>query len=210
MTQLSHFFSWLFLPLLMPLYALLIVMFVPSSPVDMSEISPYVLPLHLKWVLWTLFLIFCFVAPGLSFYGLYRFKIITTLDMESRIERRIPLFIMLGYNLILIWFIYKSDPQGILPNVFMRLPLAGLLVTLVFTAITSWIKISMHAGGCGIFTGFLFAFYQQQHDPSLAIMSIAFLISGLVIGSRWFLKKHTLLELVLGFFIAFLLAWQAQ
>jgi hypothetical protein len=56
----------------------------------------------------------------------------------------------------------------------------------------------------------LFAFYQQQHDPSLAIMSIAFLISGLVIGSRWFLKKHTLLELVLGFFIAFLLAWQAQ
>jgi len=210
MTKLSHLFSWMFLPLLMPLYALLIVMFLPASPLDLSEISPYELPTHLKWVLWTVFLIFCFIAPGLSFYGLYRFKIITTLDMESRLERRIPLLIMLGYNLILIWFIYQSDPRGILPNVFMQLPLAGLLVTVLFTVITSWIKISMHAGGCGIFTGFLFAFYQQQHDPSLAVMSIAFLISGLVIGSRWFLKKHTLLELTLGFVIAFLIASQVQ
>jgi hypothetical protein len=208
MTQLSHFFSWLFLPLLMPLYALLIVMFVPTSPVDMSEISPYGLPLHLKWVLWTVFLIFCFIAPGLSFYGLYRFKIITTLDMESRLERRIPLLIMLGYNLILIWFIYQSDPQGILPKVFMQLPLAGLFVTVLFTVITSWIKISMHAGGAGILTGFLYAYFGQVHNPSLGWICASVIMAGLVIAARWYLQKHTALELFLGYVLAGLITFE--
>jgi len=208
MLKLSHIISWIFLPLLMPLYALLIVMFCPSSPVDLSQVSPYDLPAQIKWVLWSVFVIFCFIAPGLSYYGLYRFKVITTLDMESRVERRVPLFIMLGYNALLLWFMYQSDPQGILPDVFIKLPLAGLLVTAVFTIITSSIKISMHAGGCGICTGFLYTFYQEQHNPSLMWLTIAFMVSGLVVGSRWYLKKHTFWELFTGFIIAFLITLQ--
>jgi hypothetical protein len=202
MTKLSHVFSWMFLPLLMPLYALLIVLFVPSSPVDVSETSAFLLPTNLKWLLWTVFLIFCFIAPGISFYGLYRMGIITTLDMEARKERKLPLLIMLGYNLLLIWFVYRSDPRGVLPNEFIQLPVAGLLVTMVFTVVSSFLKISMHAGGCGILTGFLFGFYRTQHDPSLFWMSVAVLVSGCVIASRWYLGKHRAIELLLGYAVA--------
>lgn len=208
MNRLSHLFSWIFLPLLMPVYALLIVMFLPSSPIDLSEISPYALPINLKWVLLIVFSIFCFIAPGLSFYGLYRFKIITTLDMESRLERRIPLIIMLGYNLLLIWFIYQSDPQGVLPKVFLQLPIAGLLVTIVFTGITSWIKISMHAGGSGILSGFLYGYFMQQHNPSFVWVAISILMAGMVISARWYLGKHTFLELFLGYILSFALTFE--
>lgn len=208
MNRLSHLFSWIFLPLLMPVYALLIVMFLPSSPIDLSEISPYDLPINLKWVLLIVFSIFCFIAPGLSFYGLYRFKIITTLDMESRLERRIPLIIMLGYNLLLIWFIYQSDPQGVLPKVFLQLPIAGLLVTIVFTGITSWIKISMHAGGSGILSGFLYGYFMQQHNPSFVWVAISILMAGMVISARWYLGKHTFLELFLGYILSFALTFE--
>lgn len=207
MKSLSHIISWIFLPLLMPLYGLLMVMFYPGQEIQQASLSVYELPLPIKWILFTMFFVFCFAAPGLSFLGLYRFKIISTIDMESRQERVYPLLIMLIYGVMLYWLLGKSDPRGLISPYFASLALAGVAVTGVFMLITQAIKISMHAGGAGILTGFLYAYFGQVHNPSLGWICASVIMAGLVIAARWHLRKHTALELFLGYVLAGLITF---
>jgi len=200
--KLSHLFSWIFIPLLMPLYGLLIVLFYPAEELVQNTISVYALPLGIKWIVFGMFAVFSFAAPGLSFLGLFRFKIITTIDIENRTERLYPLLIMLIYGLMLYWLIGESDPKHLLPPYFSSLALAGVGVTLLFMGLTQVLKISMHAGGAGILTGFLYAYFIQQHNPSYAWIGLSILVSGLVISARRYLRKHTALELFLGYTLA--------
>ena len=200
--KLSHLFSWIFIPLLMPLYGLLIVLFYPAEELVQNTISVYALPLGIKWIVFGMFAVFSFAAPGLSFLGLFRFKIITTIDIENRTERLYTLLIMLIYGLMLYWLIGESDPKHLLPPYFSSLALAGVGVTLLFMGLTQVLKISMHAGGAGILTGFLYAYFIQQHNPSYAWIGLSILVSGLVISARWYLRKHTALELFLGYTLA--------
>lgn len=200
--KLSHLFSWVFIPLLMPLYGLLIVLFYPAQELVPNTISMYALPLSIKWIVFGMFAVFSFAAPGLSFLGLFRFKIITTIDIENRTERLYPLLIMLIYGLMLYWLIGESDPKHLLPPCFSSLALAGVGVTLLFMGLTQVLKISMHAGGAGILTGFLYAYFMQQHNPSFLWVAVSILMAGLVISARWYLRKHTALELFLGYTLA--------
>lgn len=205
MTKLSHLFSWVFLPLIMPLYGLLIVMFYPAQELTPHTVTMYTLPLSIKWILFGMFTVFGFVVPGLSFLGLFRFKIISTIDMENRQERLYPLIIMLVYGLMLYGLIQQSDPKSLLPRHFSTLALSGVGVTLVFMLLTRYLKISMHAGGAGILTGFLYGYFSQLHNPSFLWIAISLLMAGLVIAARWYLRKHTALELFLGYTLATLI-----
>ena len=82
MKFLSHFFSWVFLPLLMPSYGILISLFVPAYSADLEMTSLYFAPIESKWALFTIFFLFSVVAPGVSFVLLHRFKVISTIDIE--------------------------------------------------------------------------------------------------------------------------------
>ena len=87
MKFLSHFLSWVFLPLLMPSYGILISLFVPAYSADIEMTSLYFAPIESKWALFTIFFLFSVVAPGVSFVLLHRFKVISTIDIERQGER---------------------------------------------------------------------------------------------------------------------------
>jgi hypothetical protein len=159
----AEILSWIFLPLLMPVYGLLIAMYVPSNQDFLfNEDSLYFLSDEAKTAVLYMFLIFSVIAPGLSFVILHKRKIITTIDMENQRERNIPMFIMLSYCLLLYGlFIFKAQ-NNILPKYIYALPLSGVFVTVVYTYINRWIKISLHGGGAGILTGFTFAYALEQ------------------------------------------------
>lgn len=202
MKQLSHLFSWIFLPLLMPLYGLLIMLFFPTESIQATGISMYLLPMKVKWIIILLFFVFSLFAPGLSFLALYRFKIISTIDMENRTERLFPLIITLIYGFMLNWLIHQSDPKGLLPKYITAIALSGIVVTVVFMFISQVIKISMHAGGAGILTGMMYVFFINTFNPSLLVLALCVLASGCVIAARWHLRKHSALELFLGYTLA--------
>lgn len=202
MKQLSHLFSWIFLPLLMPLYGLLIMLFFPTESIQANGISMYLLPMKVKWIIIFLFFVFSLFAPGLSFLALYRFKIISTIDMENRTERLFPLIITLIYGFMLNWLIHQSDPKGLLPKYITAIALSGIVVTGVFLFISQFIKISMHAGGAGILTGMMYVFFINTFNPSLLVLALCVLASGCVIAARWHLRKHSALELFLGYTLA--------
>lgn len=205
MKFLSHFFSWVFLPLLMPSYGILISLFVPAYSTDLEMTSLYFAPVESKWALFTIFFLFSVVAPGVSFVLLHRFKVISTIDIERQGERSLPLVIMLVYSLVLFFLLVYKAGEGTLPRYFYALPLSGVAVTSIFLLINRWIKISLHGAGAGILLGFLFVFTRAQDHFSLVWVLSALLASGLTMAARLYLRKHTPLEVYTGFTLALLL-----
>lgn len=208
MKLLSHLLSWVFLPLFMPLFGLLIAMYVPSSPESLvSNDSLYLMVEQNKWVVLFMFFVFSTVAPGLSFVILRALNVITTIDMESKRERLIPMLIMLAYCLLLYFLFLVKAHNNILPKYVYALPLAGVFVTASFTLINRWIKISLHAGGAGILSGFIFAYSIEQAQFQFWTIIFVILASGLTIMARLFLRKHTPTEVYAGWSLAVMITF---
>ena len=127
--------------------------------------------------------------------------------MEDQRERNIPMYIMLAYCLLLyVLFRYKF-PDAQLPKYIYALPLAGVFVTVSFTFINRWIKISLHGGGAGILTGFLFAYTMDQLYFQFWVLIFAVVASGLTIAARLYLQKHTPREVYTGWSLAVLITF---
>ena len=205
MKYLAHFFSWVFLPLLMPSYGILISLFVPAYSTNIEMTSLYFAPIESKWALFTIFFLFSVVAPGVSFILLHRFKVISTIDIERQGERSLPLVIMLVYSLVLFFLLVYKAGAGTLPRYFYALPLSGVAVTSIFLLINRWIKISLHGAGAGILLGFLIIFTPAQDAFSIWWVLSALLAAGLTMAARLYLRKHTSLEVYTGFVFALLI-----
>ncbi|MFN5845606.1 MAG: hypothetical protein ACK46O_07855 [Flavobacteriia bacterium] len=208
MKILAEVLSWVFLPLLMPVYGLLLAMYVPSNQDYLfNEDSLFFLRDEAKLAILYMFIIFSVIAPGLAFVLLHKWKIITTIDMENQRERNIPMFIMLTFCLILFFLFLIKAENNVLPKYIYALPLSGVFVTVIYTYINRWIKISLHGGGAGILTGFLFAYAIEQAEFQFWILIFAIVASGLTIGARLYLKKHTQTEVYTGWSLAVLMTF---
>jgi hypothetical protein len=203
----SHILSWVFLPLFMPTYGILLAMYIPSVPKDLSHVSMYFLAPEMKTRLLLLFFLFSAVAPGLSFLALHQKKVITSIDIENQRERSIPLLVMMAYSLVLFLLFFVKAPDAALPIAFYALPLSGFIVTALFMGINRWIKISLHAGGAGILVGFLFAFFLEQQSFAVWILPVAIIASGLTISARLFLNKHRPIEVYTGWTLGLLITF---
>lgn len=191
------------MPLLMPFYALVAVMFIPSTQ-NFNYLSEnlYVVPFEFKKALLYMFFIFCIAAPGFSFLILARKKMISSVEMDGRKERSIPILIMLGYVLVLyVFLVVKVSDSGVSKFV-LALPLSGVFVAISFYFLNLWKKISLHAAGVGIFTGFIFAYVLFQNYYEMYLLIFAVLISGVVMSARLYLRKHDLFEVVFGWLVA--------
>lgn len=195
----SEIISWIFLPLLMPVYGLLIAMYVPSQQdYLLNEDSLFFLNPAAKEAILYMFLIFSAIAPGLSFLYLHKKGIISTIDMENKRERSVPMLIMLAYCLVLYFLFVIKAPGGILPKYVYALPLSGVFVTAAYGIINRWTKISLHAGGAGILSGFLYAYAFEQFEFQFWILLFPIIASGLTLTARLFLEKHTPFEVYTG------------
>lgn len=208
MTAVARAISWIFLPLFMPLYALLLVMYVPSNQDYIFNYDClYTLAPAQKWGLIYMFGVFCTIAPGASYIALYRTKIISTIEMDDRRERSIPIAIMLFYCLALYGvFMVKLGP-GLVSKFVLDLPLAGAVVTTSFLIINRWTKISIHAGAAGIVTGFILAYILQHAEYQLWMLALALFVSGLIMSARMYLGKHTMTEVLAGWFTGTLITF---
>ena len=202
MRILSHLFSWVFLPLFMPTYGILISLFAPAISTNYSMSSLYFAPPPAKWALFTIFFMFSVVAPGVSFILLHRFKVISTIDIENQRERSLPLIIMLVYSLVLFFLLAYKAGDAYLPRYYYALPLSGVAITSIFLLINRWIKISLHAAGAGILVGFLAVYTTAQSDFSNWWLIGSIIAAGLTMSSRLFLKKHKPIEVYTGFILA--------
>ena len=200
----SQIISWVFMPLLMPIYALLLVMFIPSN-IDFIQNTQcmYAMDFQFKKAFLYMFLIFCVLAPGVSILILKRRGIIASIDMDTQKERYIPILVMFIYCFVLFFYInYLINVNRlIVPKFITTLPLSGVAVTAVFIIINRWRKISIHAAASGILVGFILAYILQQIEYKLWVFTVSLLVTGIVMSARLYLQKHTFSEVIIGWFI---------
>lgn len=199
---LSHIISWVFLPLLMPNYGLILTLYLPSQSKSIAEVSLYALPEELKSQLLFVFFVFSALLPAMAFFTLHKQGVISTIDMENRLERSVPLIIMFVFCLLLFILFQVKAPDHVLPKYLYALPLAGALVTGIFMFINRFIKISLHAGGAGILVGFLMAYIAAQVGFAFWVLPLAILASGVTIAARLYLGKHQPIEVYTGWTLA--------
>jgi membrane-associated phospholipid phosphatase len=100
------------------------------------------------------------------------------------------------YSLLVLQFRDVEPPRFVF-----ALALSGILISIVHYFLNLWKKVSIHAGGAGIMFGFLLAYVLEQSEYQIWIIIVAILASGLVMTARLYLKKHTMSEVVIGWFV---------
>lgn len=197
----SQIISWLFVPLITPILGMLLVMFVPSVQDGLNVDCLYLIAPEQKWQILYYYFFFCVVVPGLALLYLKGIGVVSTIEIDDRKERSIPILIMflscLALFLLHTYLIPKSYNYS---KYVYSYPLAGVIVTGIYFFQTFWKKVSLHAGGMGIMTGFLIAYGVEMREFQSWIIPFAILSSGLVMSARVYLGKHTLLEVVVGWF----------
>lgn len=208
MKFLSNLISWIFLPLFMPVYALLLTMYIPSLEEGYFQNKTiYLLDPRLKLALLGIFFLFSFLAPAISLVILKRNNKISNLEIDNRSERFIPILITAIYSAVLAWFLMVKTPSGILPPAIYLLPAGGTIAILLVLLITRFDKISLHALGVGMLIGFLIAYFQTQAQFQLGILFMATIVSGVVMSARLFLGKHNLRQCLMGYFLGMLVIY---
>ncbi len=209
MNKLCVFIKWISLPLFMPVYALLLVLYVPVVS-DFRTNFPLLFDYkpQNKISLIVIFFIFGAVMPALSYSIMSRFGMISSIEMKNQTERRGPIFLMFVYCMALFsLFFFQSDYGRLISPFLLGMPLSGACVSIVIFIINFKTKISLHGSGVGIFSGFLCAYAVVVSNFPIWPVYLAFIISGIVLYSRLYLKAHTPLQVYLGYSIGFLLTF---
>jgi hypothetical protein len=208
MRFLAVFFSWLFMPLLMPVYCLLFSLYTVSFDNYIADRgSLWGLPSEIKWAVLNLFLIFTLIAPGISILVLKNRKMISSIEMDDRSQRFFPIMLMFFYAIALFLLLFLKTKDTSIPMYIYTLPLSGAIVSLVLFFVNFNFKVSLHSAGCGILFGYLFAYCLNQQYFEFWILLSAAIISGITISSRLFLEKHTMEEVFHGWAISALITF---
>jgi len=196
----SRIISWLFLPLFMPIYALLATMYIPSQQYGFFQRDNlFAMPAEYKQFVLLWFVFFAVLAPGFSLLLLKRGQQISNIEIDKREERLIPILITAVFCLLLgITLMYKA-PNGVLARAIYALPWGGFFAVLLAGLATRYEKISLHALGAGMLFGFLVAYFRTQSAFVFPVLLLSALIGGLVLAARMYLGKHDLRQSLSGY-----------
>jgi hypothetical protein len=183
--------SYIFHPLFLPTYFFLYLMY--EFPYEFAGIAAWQLKMRLFGVFWlTVFF------PAFAVFLLWRLKFSESIYLRTQKERIVPYIITMFFY----WWMYYlsrnfTDQPAVLKFFFM-----GIFIGTVFGLIlNNYFKISMHAMGVGgLVTAVILTSFFYQSAGGIAI-SIAILITGLVITARLILNSHNNKELYVGLFV---------
>lgn len=186
--KLAKIISVLFHPLLIPTYAMLIL-------INTKNHFALALPLQNRYIALAIVFLTSFVLPVLIMLILRKMGTVKSLQMESKHERVVPLFItsILFYG---TYYLLKQGPHFALFNIFM---LGATLLVIMSLFINYATKISIHmvaqGGMLGAFTGFAITFNQDY----LLMIIVLIIMAGLTGFARLKLKAHSEAQVYSGF-----------
>ena len=186
--KIAKIISVLFHPLLIPTYALLLL-------INIDTHFTLVLPEKYRYLTVLFVFLTSFVLPSIIIFILLKLGTIKSLQMETRQERVIPLFVVTAFFYI-TYFLLKQGPHFALYNIFM---LGATLLVIISMFINYFTKISIHmlalGGVFGTFTGFAITLNQDM----FMLLSIIILVAGVTGFARLKLKAHSPSQVYFGF-----------
>jgi hypothetical protein len=183
--------SVVFHPLLIPLYGILIIL---SAPTLFDFI-----PFEIKKLLLLIVLINNVLLPfSLMAYLRYR-KLITSVVIDNREERVLPLIMTTFFYFVTVYIFIKYR----IPVFIKMFVLTAAIISLVVMIINLWFMISIHAAGAGALLAMVLVLSFRMQTPLTWFLVPVVLISGAVLSSRLLLNSHKPGEAWYGFFLGF-------
>ncbi len=191
--RISNVLSWVFVPLVMPVYGILLAFNI--SILDFASFNS-------KLVFTLITAAFNVVIPVVAILILKKMNLIDDIGLNGRKERLIPYIITiicLVSTGIFLWF--KHAPEWLV--MFFA---GGAVAGLINLLINFWWKISAHAAGlAGIVALLLRIIHDGFPQQGVIIwLIVAIIISGLVGSARVWLGRHTVMQVLAGFLVGFL------
>jgi hypothetical protein len=189
-TFFAKIISYIFHPLLLPTFGLFLIF-------HLNDGGLWVPRPQMQWIL----LVFTFsltgLLPLLTALFLYQSKQISSLEMQTKEERKLP------YMALAVFYSCES-------YLLMRLEVPALVQEFIFGAtilvisaliINMFWKISAHMLGIGGLTGLMIAISSRLQIDIHLILVALFLIAGLVAFSRLKLDAHNPAQVYTGFLL---------
>ena len=188
--KIAKFISYLFHPLLMPIYGTLLVFY---SNLD----SFFVMPMVLKLFILLMISISTILMPVSGSLIMLKNGYIKSLMLSEREERRLPLLLTSIFYLLNFYLLNKL---ALTPS--LKIFLLGSCIGIVLTMLISFFwKISTHMIGIGGLVGLLIGLSLRMESNLYQLIIIGLLISGIISFARLKLNTHTAAQVYLGFLL---------
>jgi membrane-associated phospholipid phosphatase len=184
--------SLIFQPLLMPTYAMLLLM-------NMDIFSP--LPALWRWIAIVGTFIFTGVLPALPIWMMMKRGDVNDLFISKREERTMPyLFSFMAY---VFWALFMWRTLRF-PLFIVAMGMGSAVSIFIIVFINLKWKISAHTAGVGGLCGAVFGVCYRTGINPLGFLILILFISSLVAFSRLELKAHTPGQVLAGFVVGFI------
>lgn len=180
--------AYLFHPMTTPTIGVLLYYLIAPHFLENDSISSQILAIF----------ILTFLVPLIAFFLLKNLRLVNTIHLKNVKERKIPLMIQSILLLFLIRFVIHPFESREL--YFFFLGVLGTTIAALILVLFSF-KVSLHQmaiSGLGVF----FCLVSLHFEINILwLLALLFFANGWVATSRLHTKSHTLLELMIGFFI---------
>ena len=182
------FFSYIFHPIFIPVYAALFYFFFNDS--YFTNLEKYFAVFQI--------VIITIVLPILSFFLLRTTGQVDSVMISEISQRKIPLVIQCFLTILLV---RKSITLDHFPEFYFFF-LAGLLSTIVALVLLFFkIKASLHLVAISALTIFVIGLSIHNQTRNINVIAFLVLMNGIVASSRLEMNAHTPKELVIGFLL---------
>lgn len=199
--SLAKFLSVVFHPLLLPTYLFAFILYyLPASTLSIAVRS--------RWIILSMIFLSTFIIPALGAYVMVRAGHLSSMEMEDRKQRGLPL---LFTSLCYVTTAYLFYREQVFDHIFyFVMAIIATSVALTYLVSFFW-KISAHSVGVGGSLGLLIMLHRIAPDTSMLSAIVAgMIVAGAVLSARLALHAHTPAQVYAGFGSGLLIALTAS
>lgn len=179
-------------------YLLHPVLFSTISAILYFIIRPKYLPKTFEYKILMVIFISTYVIPILFLFILKQRKTIEDFHLKTIKERKLPILFFTTITLLLAFRLLEIKVVNLLAFSFFG---ASLSMIIIFSLFFIKLKTSLHTLAIGGLTGFVMILSFHYKIRLLLLISILFLLFGVIAFARLKLKVHTNKEVYFGYFI---------
>ncbi|MDE5881498.1 MAG: hypothetical protein K2H60_07175 [Muribaculaceae bacterium] len=188
----SNLLSWVLVPLLMPVYGLML-----AFGLSILDVAPMGMRIAFTLIVAGI----CVFVPMVLILLLKKIGMIEDVGLNGRQERLVPYIITIVCFGVTAWFMAaKGAPLWL--SLFFA---GGALATVICTVVNFWWKISAHAAGIAGVVALLIRIEKDgSAEPELFFwLILTLLLTGLLGSARVWLGRHTVWQVLAGYTVGF-------
>ncbi|MBI4947759.1 MAG: PAP2 family protein [Bacteroidetes bacterium] len=186
----ARIISYLFHPLLLPTFGLFLIF-------NLDEAGLWISSPEMRLFLYAVTFSITFLLPLTNAFLLLKMKYISSLEMKTKEERKIPYLVAAIFYSSESYFLMQWD----VPVLIKALMLGATLLVVSVLLINLFWKISTHMAGIGGLCGMMIAISYRLQINLHPVLIALFIIAGLIAFSRLKLSAHDSAQVYVGFLL---------